>query len=257
VSTEKIDEINYTTRSAKDIEGQLTSALYNQPATAVINNEAATWFQTRLQGKKLRVIEDDEVSDPSKNVAQEKAPLPLRCSMSQVIERYTLNEKQAMAFRIHASAHSRSFPGFSAVRTDPLFVQIEDGPHRLIISGEGGTGKSLVIQAVDDFIRSWDGRLHTQLKVAEHGSVAAQGGAIALCKSFGQREGAAPKLGVNAELLRKAHSVIIDEISMVRRTSFHFLSKAIQIAKGDRQDEYPFTNRGYSSASSNWLYKSF
>jgi hypothetical protein len=184
-----------------------------------------------LAGHDLELASDYDDSEP--NTRPPPPPLREGCSMQDAIQKYNLNKRQAFAFRLLASA--RKLP----VTTDPLFVNVPK-IFQLIITGMGGSGKTESLKASIEYNEMQPTRKDVILKMSELGSVAAQIGGYTLCRLFGSNmEGSRPSLARESVLLRGLDCAAVDEISMVKRTSWHYLDMAIQDAKGLKGEHFP------------------
>jgi hypothetical protein len=169
-------------------------------------------------------------------VTKKNTPLLENCTMADTIEKYELNENQAKAFRLMVSST------LYANEKDPLYVLIPPYTH-LILTGIGGSGKSECVKAIIEYNEKQTGFVKTVVKMAELGSVAALLGGFTLCRLFGSRfEGTKPALHREEALLRALDLGILDEVSMVKRSSWHYFNMALQAAKKLASKQLPLVS---------------
>jgi hypothetical protein len=80
----------------------------------------------------------------------------LHCGIAVISRLYTLNELQHGAFAIIATHLLRRWkPSSSAIAAPVSNEELQQRQLRMFLEGEGGTGKSRVIQLVQALIRTW------------------------------------------------------------------------------------------------------
>jgi hypothetical protein len=146
----------------------------------------------------------------------------------QVAEKLTLNKRQAIAFRLIYRQMDR-------LRRD----EVETSQFCLFVGGEGGTGKSRVVQAITDLF-TVKGMSERLLVTATSGAAAAQINGVtihAACQLSVDRTAATSRSGepVNGEIQagwRDKWLLIIDEVSMLGARTLYAVNQALRRLRG-------------------------
>ncbi|KAF5335803.1 hypothetical protein D9611_009612 [Ephemerocybe angulata] len=195
----------------------------------------------RMRVSKKRKRDDDDAQgstdpDPEKRQCHAPQAVPqiagppsrnLDCDelRNAIALKYTLNEKQALAFRV-ISKH---------------VLEEEDGPLRMYIAGPAGTGKTTVINAVKDLFSRIDG--DSKVVLACYMGIAARHiGGVTLHSALNLRGMGNIKVhgDVHQALIKfwdDKDWLIIDEVSMISLTFLHQINESLQHAK---ESEKPF-----------------
>ncbi|KAE8218468.1 hypothetical protein CF319_g7667 [Tilletia indica] len=147
-----------------------------------------------------------------------------------LIELYTLNEEQTLAFLLICDNEGRRL-GTSDV--DPL---------GLLIGGPGGTGKSQIFMAVEDFFEICSAK-HKLKLTAPTGVAASNIGGATIHSEASLR---VPRLSMKTERLRtaleerwrSATTCVVDEVSFLGASDMALLNEYLKLAKGGRSDTY-------------------
>jgi len=148
-------------------------------------------------------------------------------SISDISVAYTLNKGQHVALKAIGTALFSRWK--EAEASDHSGAQLEatlrDGQLLMFLGGEGGTGKSRIIDAVQTLCGSW-GRPGCMLKTALTGKAATLIGGRTLASFLLQiRKKRTTDAIVNLEL------IIIDEVSMMKKHHLAQLDKRLRVAK--------------------------
>jgi len=162
--------------------------------------------------------------EPSVTITHES----FRSSVDAIINRYSLNDEQTLALRI-VTDH--------AYEWTPL-----DGSHQLLMGvfGEGGTGKSTLIEAIEAWFSS-QGRDEELMLTATTGSAASHISAVTLHSATGImiEDCDSPKSRTAANNDRRIAEwagrryLSVDEISMLDRSTMVKLDKQLKIITGN------------------------
>ncbi|KAG6945229.1 hypothetical protein JG688_00016675 [Phytophthora aleatoria] len=148
-------------------------------------------------------------------------------SISDASEAYTLNEKQHYALMAIARALLTRWKRAQASEelTVPLNDCFRDNQLLLFLSGEGGTGKSRIVDAIQDFCDSW-GRRQCLIKAALTGKAVTLIRGRTLAGFLLQiRQNRVSDPIANLDLL------IIDEVSMTKKFQLAQLDQRLRVAK--------------------------
>ena len=169
---------------------------------------------------------------PDGAAASVLAPLKRYSTLQDVSRRYTLNELEHVAFvmigkallkRWNGQLQSETIDSESAVEIlASLSRQVEDQQLLMFLGGEGGTGKSRVIDAVNAFVTSWS-KSRSVLKTALTGKAATLIGG----QTFDSFKTFVKNLK-DASFIHHLDLLIIDEVSMMSKTQLCDLDKILR-----------------------------
>ncbi len=159
--------------------------------------------------------------------------------IQQVIADLSLNERQASAVRLVGEHLAK------AILSDGPDQEEELDQLLLFISGEGGTGKSRVISAIQELFSkfgksSW---LVTSGSTGKAGCLVNGGTIHSYVQSgFGSFSTRFTDIQVKKlqDFWQRKRYLIIDEISMIGAVFFNYISAAITVGKGMKTGEFPF-----------------
>jgi hypothetical protein len=152
----------------------------------------------------------------------------------QVSREYSLNERQHYAFRLIGCALLSRWRHAELLKEDckDLASVLRESQLLLFLGGEGGTGKTRIVDAVQDLCKSW-GRSRSLVKAALTGKAATLINGRTLASFLLQiRKREASDAIVEMEL------IIIDEVSMMKKFQLAQLDARLRAAK--RVPDVPF-----------------
>jgi hypothetical protein len=176
---------------------------------------------------------DNNTNLNNNNPPIQLVPVPInRAIIENIRQEFSLNKQQSLSYNLIANH-----------LLDSLTLSVPPDQLLMFMSGEGGTGKSRVINAVK--------KLFTELKIshklrlaAPTGKAASIIGGCTICKlinySSKNRRGGKCKSGVNRESLEEklgsVEYLIIDECSMLGCKMFSTISNRLTMAKHSNPD---------------------
>jgi hypothetical protein len=148
-------------------------------------------------------------------------------SVADISAVYTLNERQHYALQMIGSSLFLRWKQMEMSELDGsrLEITLRDGQLLMFLGGEGGTGKSRIIEAVQSLCDSW-GRPNIFVKTALTGKAATliSGRTLASFLLQIQKRRASDEI-MNVEI------IIIDEVSMMKKYQLAQLDKRLRVAK--------------------------
>ena len=198
-------------------------------------------------------IKDCLAAHPTRNSPEAKATTPASFknfdtrTIDGVAKEKRLNAKQRVAFRLCAAVWMRDMlPVWGVPEADmkmlrPLLTGLPDEPLRMMLTGEGGTGKSRVVKAFVEFVQRWGGAA-TVCVTATSGVAACLIGGTTWQKATGSfvfdrnQKRTKPKVPAVASsgVWKEIRFVVIDEVSMLSAQGIAKISSYMQKLKGDK-----------------------
>ncbi|OWZ04872.1 hypothetical protein PHMEG_00023151 [Phytophthora megakarya] len=162
--------------------------------------------ELKLSGHSADIQNDSEWEDPDTFESNENPQLPRNSSLRRISRHYRLNQKQHKAFVLVGGKLIRSF----------RFETNHQPPLRAFLGGKPGSGKSLVIRALQTLAFSW-GYPYAVATVAYQGVAAEAAGGQTIHKMFGwgiKPKKRKPTMNLEQrERFAQLRLLIIDEIS--------------------------------------------
>ncbi len=230
-------EISQSNRlSPKEVESSYSEILSSSDTHVTDENNlgmfpkiANTETVIRLLEDSINSKQDSEVSNCDEKSA-EIIPEIINPTLYQVSKRFTLNERQGVAFRI-----AGSYLLDALKRT--LLQHPPGNPLRMHLSGEGGTGKSRVVDALRFLAKGW-GSPDSIVTVAPTGIAAVLVNGETVHSKLQMFQHKRPTME-QLEQWSKVHMLIWDEISMTGQSLFAKAMKKIKAFLGTEPGDDP------------------